>query len=288
MLVRRLRQRVRHCAPSIRSIFNHRPKCLIPRSSRQILDVFDSDRQPDEAVRNPGRTAALGGDGRVRHRGGVAHERLDAAEALGEGEEAETVEDVPCLLEGRHLEGEHAAESSRHLRAGQCVLWMAGEAWIDDPRDARMRLEVPRNRQPIRWNAAPSSRPSVFVPRSTSHESNGLRIAPAEFCTNPSHSMSSSRVATTAPPTESLWPFRYFVVLCMTRSTPDSSGRCRKGLAKVLSAATITPPLVSHRRRGPAGRSGATTGSSASPRRAGASVVERRARSPRGPTCPRR
>ena len=33
---------------------------------------------------------------------------------------------------------------------------------------------------------------SVLVPRSTSHESNGLRIAPAAFCTNFSHSMSSS------------------------------------------------------------------------------------------------
>ena len=31
---------------------------------------------------------------------------------------------------------------------------------------------------------------SVFVPRSTSHESNGLRIAPAAFWMNSSHSMS--------------------------------------------------------------------------------------------------
>ena len=42
----------------------------------------------------------------------------------------------------------------------------------------------------------------------------GSRIAPAAFCTNFSHSMSSSRVATTTPPTLSLWPLRYFVVLC--------------------------------------------------------------------------
>ena len=33
---------------------------------------------------------------------------------------------------------------------------------------------------------------SVFVPRSTSHESNGLRIAPAAFWMNFSHSISSS------------------------------------------------------------------------------------------------
>ena len=76
---------------------------------------------------------------------------------------------------------------------------------------------------------------SVLVPRSTSHESNGPRIAPSAFCTNVSHSMSSSRVATTTPPTLSLWPFRYFVVLCITRSAPNSIGRWRYGLANVLS-----------------------------------------------------
>src|SRR5215470_5419925 len=57
---------------------------------------------------------------------------------------------------------------------------------------------------------------SVFVPRSTSHESNGLRIAPSAFCTNFSHSMSSSRTAMTMPPTLSLWPLRYLVVLGLT------------------------------------------------------------------------
>ena len=76
---------------------------------------------------------------------------------------------------------------------------------------------------------------SVFVPRRTSHASNGPRIAPSAFCTNFSHSMSSSRVATTTPPTLSLWPLRYFVVLCTTRSAPNSIGRWMYGLAKVLS-----------------------------------------------------
>ena len=56
---------------------------------------------------------------------------------------------------------------------------------------------------------------SVLVPRSTSHESNGPRIAPSAFWMNCSHSMSSSRTAMTTPPTLSLWPLRYFVVLCV-------------------------------------------------------------------------
>ena len=55
---------------------------------------------------------------------------------------------------------------------------------------------------------------SVLVPRSTSHESIGPRIAPAAFCTNRIHSTSSSCFTTTMPPTLSLWPLRNFVVLC--------------------------------------------------------------------------
>ena len=38
----------------------------------------------------------------------------------------------------------------------------------------------------------------------------------------------------------SLWPFRYLVVLCSTRSQPKASGRCSAGLAKVLSTTTAT------------------------------------------------
>ena len=53
--------------------------------------------------------------------------------------------------------------------------------------------------------------------------------------------MSSSRTATTTPPTLSLWPFRYLVVLCVTRSAPNSIGRCTYGLANVLSTTTATP-----------------------------------------------
>jgi hypothetical protein len=81
---------------------------------------------------------------------------------------------------------------------------------------------------------------SVLVPRSTSQASIGPRIAPSAFWMNRSHSMWSSRVATTTPPTLSLWPLRNFVVLWMTRSAPNSIGRWMYGLAKVLSTATTT------------------------------------------------
>jgi hypothetical protein len=37
------------------------------------------------------------------------------------------------------------------------------------------------------------------------------------------------------PPTQSLWPFRYFVVECVTTSKPRSSGRWKYGVMNVLS-----------------------------------------------------
>ena len=38
-----------------------------------------------------------------------------------------------------------------------------------------------------------------------------------------------------------MWPFRYFVALCITRSTPSASGCWLIGLAKVLSITEMTP-----------------------------------------------
>ena len=43
------------------------------------------------------------------------------------------------------------------------------------------------------------------------------------------------------PPTLSLWPFRYFVVLWVTRSAPNSIGRWMYGLANVLSTTSFAP-----------------------------------------------
>ncbi len=61
----------------------------------------------------------------------------------------------------------------------------------------------------------------VLVPRSTSHESIGPRIAPAAFCTNFIHSTSSACFSTMMPPTLSLCPLRNLVVLWVTMSQPE-------------------------------------------------------------------
>src|SRR5256885_5129110 len=46
-----------------------------------------------------------------------------------------------------------------------------------------------------------------------------------------------------APPITSLCPPKYFVVECMAMSVPSSIGRCRAGVAQVLSSSVIAPAL---------------------------------------------
>ena len=80
-----------------------------------------------------------------------------------------------------------------------------------------------------------------MIPRSTSHASNGDRIAPAAFWTNWILSACALCRSTTAPPTVSLCPFRNLVVEWMTASAPSESGCWRYGVAKVLSTTSIAP-----------------------------------------------
>src|ERR671917_2402833 len=80
------------------------------------------------------------------------------------------------------------------------------------------------------------------MPLRASQHSKGEGIAPPEcwtflICRNGP----SSLLATTTPPITSEWPPRYFVVACTTRSAPSSRGRCRTGVAQVLSQAIRAP-----------------------------------------------
>ena len=83
---------------------------------------------------------------------------------------------------------------------------------------------------------------SVEIPRSTSQQSKGAGTAPAISCSARMRSkMPSAARATTAPPSTSLWPLRYFVVECTTKSAPACSGCCRAGVAQVPSTAHNAP-----------------------------------------------
>ncbi len=63
-------------------------------------------------------------------------------------------------------------------------------------------------------------------------------MPPAAFCVKPIFSPSFASAQITAPPTESEWPFRYFVVEWTTASQPRASGLWKNGVANVLSTTT--------------------------------------------------
>ncbi len=82
------------------------------------------------------------------------------------------------------------------------------------------------------------------MPRSSSQASKGPRIAPASWRSWQIRVQRSSALAVTrAPAMRSVWPFRYLVAECMTRSAPSASGRVRTGVAAVLSIARRAPAL---------------------------------------------
>ena len=106
-------------------------------------------------------------------------------------------------------------------------------------------------------------------------------------------SCSARRARSTAPPTTSECPPRYFVVECTTASAPSSSGRWLTGVANVLSTATSARagarPRPRCRRRSAAGSSASRPRSAAC--RRGPRRPARRGRSGRpsctpGPTAP--
>ncbi len=76
------------------------------------------------------------------------------------------------------------------------------------------------------------------MPRDTRNESNGERMPPAAFCVKPIFAPSAASAQMTAPPTESEWPFRYFVVEWTTASQPSARGLWKNGVANVLSTTT--------------------------------------------------
>ena len=62
------------------------------RSSLQVVDVLDADRDADHVVGDADLLAPLGGHRRVRHGRGMADQRFDAAEALGERHQPHAVQ----------------------------------------------------------------------------------------------------------------------------------------------------------------------------------------------------
>src|SRR5687767_4467469 len=65
----------------------------------EVLDRLDPDREPQQSVEEPHRAPRFGRHRGMRHRGRVADQALDAAQALGPGEQTEAVEHPASRLQ---------------------------------------------------------------------------------------------------------------------------------------------------------------------------------------------
>ena len=66
-------------------------------------------------------------------------------------------------------------------------------------------------------------------------------MQPSVLRTRRKRSSSAGSWVAIEPPTVELWPSMYLVVESSVRSAPNSNGRCKTGVRKVLSTASLTP-----------------------------------------------
>ena len=105
--------------------------------------------QADHVVGDAEALAALRRHRRVGHGGGVADERLDAAEALGERHQPRPVENRARALQRPHAEGDHPAEPA-HLAPREGVLRVRRQAGVVHGVDLRMRGQEVGQRHCVR------------------------------------------------------------------------------------------------------------------------------------------
>ena len=176
---------------------------------------------------------------RRQHR--QAAQALDAAEAGGALEDLQAIEEPlgarPARRRGRR----------RPCRRSRVICFVAS-AWSG-------------------WTRGPGSRPSRRGVRSASQRATAMRVGVVALHPHRRASSGRGRSRTpradramraeqparlldsahqragpaSAPAVTSLWPFRYLVTLCMTRSTPSAIGCWLIGLANVLSMIEMTP-----------------------------------------------
>jgi len=125
--------------------------------------------------------------------------------------------------------------SRRRGRGGWAGREMAPQESADaPPAPRRSSARSGRHARPAGTRSA--CRAAAGRPRSC-RESRRCRCAPpTSLCQN-----SSVRAVVSDPAITSLWPFKYLVAECMTRSAPSASGRVRTGVAAVLSTASRPP-----------------------------------------------
>src|SRR5690349_12440062 len=104
----------------------------------EVVDILDADGKANERVADAERAALLGRERGVRHDRGMLDEAFDAAQALGEREDLDALEETPGHGEiAVELGGDHAAEPL-HLAPCKRMLRVARKTGIVDARDLGM------------------------------------------------------------------------------------------------------------------------------------------------------
>src|SRR6185369_14632316 len=87
----------------------------------KIIDVFNADAQPNQAIIDSPRLTDVGRDAGVGHGSGMADERLHASQAFGEAEKPGPGQHAQSrLFTALELDADHAPKVS-HLLAGNFV-----------------------------------------------------------------------------------------------------------------------------------------------------------------------
>ncbi len=109
------------------------------------------------------------------------------------------------------------------LPARQFMLWMVLQAWVKHLFDSFVTSQETSHRTPVFIMLLhPNSK--CLHPTQEQIALKRRQIPPVHFCTNLNRSACSSVVQTRTPPRPSEWPFKNFVVECITISAPSEIG----------------------------------------------------------------
>src|SRR5215470_8541613 len=108
----------------------------------EIVDVFDADGEPHQAVADAEARAHVLRQRRMRHDRRMLDEALHAAQAFGERKELAALEKAArCREPASQHRAHHAAIAVVHLLGGEQMLRMAREARIDHALDLGMLFQ---------------------------------------------------------------------------------------------------------------------------------------------------
>ena len=190
--------------------------------------------------------------GRVRHRDRVRDQALDPAQRFGQ-RDSSAGRRRNCLTAGMppaSSKDDDGAETALLARR-ELMSGVRRQPRVPDLADRRVAARAIRPAPARCGRARPGARAACAGRAASGSCRRASRSVPVYWPTSPAARAVRGVLATTAPPTTSLWPLMYLVVECTTMSAPSRKGCCQAGDRKVLSTTTSAPRLVGelgHRR----------------------------------------